>query len=74
MCAAVVVCEDRPLMPFRACTVTFRDHDGVLQTAKVNAETAFEAAALAFPHQTPPSSLTTATIGDQNLVPNEANA
>jgi hypothetical protein len=34
-------------MPFRACTVTFRDDDGALQTAKVDAETAFEAAALA---------------------------
>jgi hypothetical protein len=34
-------------MPFRACTVTFRDHDGVQQIAKVDAETAFEAAALA---------------------------
>ncbi len=34
-------------MPFRACTVTFRDSDGVLQTAKVDAESAFEAAALA---------------------------
>jgi hypothetical protein len=31
------------LMAFRACTVTFRDDDGVLQTAKVDAETAFEA-------------------------------
>ena len=35
------------LMPFRACTVTFRDRDAVQQTAKVDAETAFEAAALA---------------------------
>jgi hypothetical protein len=35
------------LMPFRACAVTFKDSDGVLQTAKVDAETAFEAAALA---------------------------
>jgi hypothetical protein len=34
-------------MPFRACTVTFRDRDGVQQAAKVDAETAFEAAALA---------------------------
>ena len=34
-------------MPFRACTVTFRDSDGVLQTAKVDADTAFAAAALA---------------------------
>jgi hypothetical protein len=47
VCAAVLVCEDHPLMPFRACTATFRDHDGVLQTAKVDAETSFEAAALA---------------------------
>jgi hypothetical protein len=47
VCAAVVVCEDHPLMPFRACTVTFRDHDGVIQKANVDAETAFEAAALA---------------------------
>jgi hypothetical protein len=34
-------------MPFRACTVTFRDSDGVFQTAKVDAETTFEVAALA---------------------------
>src|SRR5229473_589597 len=34
-------------MPFRVCTVTFRDHDGVRQEAHVDAETAFEAAALA---------------------------
>jgi hypothetical protein len=34
-------------MPLRACTVTFRDHDGVIQKAHVDAETAFEAAALA---------------------------
>jgi len=47
VCAAVVVCKDHTLMPFRACTVTFRDHDGVRQEAKVDAETAFEAAALA---------------------------
>jgi hypothetical protein len=30
-------------MLFRACTVTFQDSDGVLQTTKVDAETAFEA-------------------------------
>ena len=46
VCAAVVVCED-PLMPHRARIVTFRDHDGVRQEAKVDAETPFEAAALA---------------------------
>jgi hypothetical protein len=40
VCAAVVLCEDHPPMPFRACIVTFRDHAGVLQTAKVDAETA----------------------------------
>ena len=34
-------------MPFRVCTVTFRDHNGVRQEAHVDAETAFEAAALA---------------------------
>jgi hypothetical protein len=34
-------------MPFRACTVTFRDHNGIRQEAKVDAETAFEAAGLA---------------------------
>jgi hypothetical protein len=34
-------------MPFRACTVIFRDHHGFRQEAHVDAETAFEAAALA---------------------------
>src|SRR5258708_4271098 len=34
-------------MPFRACTVTFRDRSGVRQVAHVDAETAFEATALA---------------------------
>jgi hypothetical protein len=34
-------------MPFRECAVSFRDRHGILYETKVDAETAFEAAALA---------------------------
>jgi hypothetical protein len=52
VCEAVVVYEDRALMPFRACTVKFLDFDGVLQTAKVDAETASATAGIAGGRQT----------------------